>query len=165
MQLATQRRKKISKRGLELIKFFEGLELTAYLCPAKVPTIGYGHTGSDVTRDDVDKKTITEKEAERLLKQDLRVFEDAVNRNVKVPLNQNEFDALVSWTYNLGETNLINSTMLDELNEGKYELVPSEMMKWVKAGKPKKTLKGLVNRRRAEGLLFMGKDWRDFKDE
>ena len=83
---------------------------------------------------------------------------DYVNEYVSVPLNQSQFDALCSWVYNLGPANLKTSTMLRVLNEGKYELVPSEMKKWCKAGG--KVLEGLQRRRLAESMLFEGNgDW------
>ena len=83
--------------------------------------------------------------------------ENYVNDNVIVELNQSQFDALVAWTFNLGVGNLRQSTMLRKLNEGDYQSVPSEMNRWNKAGG--KTLDGLIRRRKAEGLLFEGKEW------
>jgi lysozyme len=138
----------ISDSGIQLIKQFEGLELKAYHCGANVLTIGYGHTGAELT----ESTTITPEQAEDLLRKDIERFEEAVNRHVKVPLNQNQFDALVSWTYNLGETNLRNSTMLKELNAENYDAVPAEMQRWIKAGG--KVVFGLVRRRAKEAQLF-----------
>lgn len=142
----------ISEHGLSLIKKFEGFKVTAYLCPAGIPTIGYGHTGSDVTKSDVGVKTISEKEASDLLRQDVKKAEDAVNRKVLVPISQNQYDALISFTYNLGESNLASSTLLRLLNQGDYEGAQKEFVKWNKAGG--KPLLGLTKRREAEAALF-----------
>ena len=84
-------------------------------------------------------------------------YEVYVNDLVTVPINQSQFDALVSWVYNLGPANLKNSTMLKKLNAGEYEEVPSQMKKWNKANG--KVLEGLIRRRAAESLLFEGKEW------
>jgi lysozyme len=143
---------KCSQEGLELIKKFEGCRLEAYRCSANVLTIGYGHTGGVLETD-----VITQDVADKLLKEDIAKFEKYVNVNVAVELNQNQFDALVAWTFNLGVGNLRSSTMLKKLNESDYDSVPSEMRRWNKAGG--KTLDGLIRRRKAEGLLFEGKEW------
>lgn len=145
---------KISQEGLALIKKFEGCELKAYHCAAGVPTIGYGST-QGVTMD----MEITQEEADELLMDDVHKFEEAVTRAVKVPLKQNQYDALVSWTFNLGPSNLSSSTMLRVLNEGKYEEVPAQIKRWNKAGG--KVLQGLIRRREAEALLFEGKEWHE----
>lgn len=141
-----------SQEGLELIKKFEGCRLKAYKCSAGVLTIGYGHT-KGVKKDDV----CTQEEANNLLKEDISKFEKNVNDNVKVRLNQSQFDALVAWTFNLGVGNLRESTMLKELNNSKFDKVPSEIKRWNKAAG--KTLDGLVRRRQAESLLFESKEW------
>ena len=143
---------KISEEGISLIKRFEGCRLEAYKCSAEVLTIGYGHTGG-VKEDD----TITQEEADKLLKADVFKFEKNVEDNVKVELNQSQFDALVAWTFNLGVGNLRSSTMLQKLNNEDYTSVPSEMKRWNKAGG--KTLDGLIRRRNAEALLFQSKEW------
>jgi lysozyme len=140
---------KTGPKGLALIKDFEGCELKAYRCPAGILTIGYGSTGSHVKAGMV----ITEPQAEELLKKDLARFEKRVNDLVKVPLSQEQFDALVSFDFNTGA--LHKSTLLKKLNAGSYAAVPSELNKWVKAGG--KTLKGLVRRRAAEGQLWSTK--------
>lgn len=136
-----------------MIKQFEGLRLKSYTDAAGVLTIGYGHTSAAgnpiVTRG----LTITEAQAEKILATDLGQFEAAVERLVKVPLTDNQFSALVSFTYNVGVTSLTKSTLLKKLNKGDYEAVPSEMAKWVKAGG--KRLQGLANRRMAEGNLWI----------
>ncbi|WP_105405090.1 lysozyme [Neorhizobium sp. T7_12] len=141
----------INKASLDLIKSFEGLELTAYLCPANVPTIGYGTT-KGISRADVGKKTITLAEAERLLREDVQQFEAAVDRLVKVPLTENQRGALVSFTYNLGEGNFSKSTLLKRLNAGDLNGVAVSWPQWNKAGG--KVLAGLVKRRAAELRLF-----------
>ena len=141
-----------SEEGKSLLKKFEGCELKAYQCSANVWTIGYGHT-YDVKEGD----EINQDEAEQLLKEDLVEFEGYVNDWVMVPLEQNQFDALVCWTYNLGVGNLKSSTMLKELNNGNYDKVPSEMARWNKANG--QVLEGLERRRKAEGLLFQGGEW------
>jgi len=142
----------ISKEGIALIKKFEGCELEAYKCAAGVWTIGYGHT-----KDVKEKDSITKEDAESILVHELQQYCNDVDIAVKVDLKQNEFDALVSWTYNLGPTNLNSSTMLRVLNEGKHDDVPTQIKRWNKAGG--EVLKGLIRRRNAEALMFEGKDW------
>jgi lysozyme len=136
-----------SQNGIELIKEFEGCRQVAYQDSVGVWTIGYGHTKTAYEGQLVIKKT-----CERLLAEDLAEFEEYVDTLVKVPLTQNQFDALVSWTFNLGSGNLQESTMLRKLNEGDYGSVPAEMKRWNKAGG--EVLKGLVRRREAEAALF-----------
>ena len=143
---------KCSQEGLELIKKFEGCKLKSYKCPAGVWTIGYGHT-EDVKEGDI----VSPQEADKLLRADVFKFEEYVADNVMVNLTQNQFDALVAWTFNLGVGNLRNSTMLKKLNNTDYTSVPFEMKRWNKAGG--KTLDGLVRRRQAESLLFESKEW------
>jgi lysozyme len=143
---------KISAEGLSLIKKFEGCKLEAYLCPANVWTIAYGRT-KDVKEGD----TCTQEKAEEWLIEEMEEYEGYINDQVTVDLEQNQFDALVSWVYNLGPTNLSSSTMLKVLNEEKYNEVPNQIRRWNKAGG--KVLKGLIRRREAESLLFEGKDW------
>jgi lysozyme len=141
-----------SEEGASLIKKFEGCKLEAYQCAAGVWTIGYGHT-KEVSEGDV----ISQFEAEDLLTYDLQEFEGYVLDYVSVPMKQNEFDALVSWTFNLGSGNLRSSTLLKKLNDHKYKEVPTEIRRWNKAAG--KVLDGLVRRREAESLLFQGKEW------
>jgi lysozyme len=142
----------ISQEGISLIKKFEGCELEAYKCAAGVWTIGYGHT-KDVKEGD----SILKEDAESMLVHELQKYCNDVDIAVKVDLKQNEFDALVSWTYNLGPTNLNSSTMLRVLNEGKHDEVSAQMKRWNKASGQVK--QGLVRRREAEALMFEGKDW------
>ncbi|MGL5950289.1 MAG: lysozyme [Cetobacterium sp.] len=137
-----------SSVGINLIKKFEGLKLTAYRCPAGVPTIGYGTT-SNVKLG----TTITEEKAEDLLKKDLVRFETAVKTVVRVKLNQNQFDALVSFSYNVGTGALQSSTLLKKLNQGDYKGASEEFQKWNRAGG--KVLNGLIKRREAEKELFL----------
>ena len=136
-----------SQNGIDLIKHFEGCELYAYKCPAGVWTIGYGHT-----KDVEPGMQITEDDAHNMLVEELNEYETYVNTLVSVPLNQNQFDALVSWVYNLGGGNLKASTLLKVLNSGDYEGVPAQIMRWNKAGG--KVLEGLTRRRQAEADLF-----------
>lgn len=146
---------KISSTGVDLIKHFESCKLTAYQDSVGIWTIGWGHTGS-VKKGDI----WTQGEADNILLNDLDKFEGYVNQYVKVPLTQNQFDALVSWTFNLGPGNLKSSTMLTKLNEKKYDEVPSQMKRWNKAGG--KVLRGLERRRNAEAAMFSGEDWKEY---
>ena len=136
---------KTSQAGIDLIKEFEGFRCDAYLCPAGVWTIGYGHTVGVKPGDYVSRER-----GEEMLREDLRYYEDAVNDLVTVSLSQNEFDALVSFTYNLGVGALGESTLRKRLNTGepKCPVFQQELPKWVKAGN--ETLPGLVRRREAE---------------
>ena len=142
-----------SQEGIELIKKFEGCELSPYVCSGGVLTIGYGHTGSDVA----EGQEITQECAEQLLKEDLEKFENYVKDMVDPELKQCQFDAWVAWTYNLGPTNLSTSTLLKRLNTNEFDDVPYQMKRWNKAGG--KVLDGLVRRREAESLLFKGEPW------
>lgn len=143
---------KISEEGKALIKKFEGCELEAYKCPAGVWTIGFGFT-KDVKEGDV----WSQSHAEEMLDIELEEYEEYVTDLVDVPLNENQFSSLVAWCYNLGPTNLVQSTLLSKLNAGLYEDVPHEIKRWNKANG--EVLEGLVRRREAEALLFEGKDW------
>lgn len=139
---------KIGKAGLDLIKDFEGLKLRAYLCPAGILTIGYGSTGPHVTAG----KVITEAQAVELLKDDLDRFEKAVTRLVTVPLTQNQYDALVSFAFNVGISALERSTLLKRVNARLFDQAAAEFAKWNRAaGRP---LAGLTRRRAAEAALF-----------
>ena len=141
-----------SGEGISLIKKFEGCELEAYQCSANVWTIGYGHTRG-VNEGD----SCTQQDAENMLVDDLQEFEGYVNELVDSDLTQSQFDALVAWTYNLGPTNLKDSTLLKRLNENDFADVPHQIKRWNKAGG--KVLDGLVRRREAEALLFQGEAW------
>ena len=155
LKRGTSYRRKIlntSAEGLALIKKFEGCELEAYQCSAGVWTIGYGHT-----KDVVQGMTISKEEAEQMLIDELHEYESYINEYVTAALSQNQFDALVSWVYNLGPANLKASTMLKVLNAKEYEDVPAQMKRWNKAGG--KVLEGLIRRREAEACLFKGVEW------
>ena len=145
---------KVSDEGLSLIKHFEGCELKAYRCAANVLTIGYGTT-KNVTED----MEITQEEAESLLQEEMHEYEGYINDMVKVPLEQHQFDSMVSWVFNLGSGNLFSSTLLKKLNNSEYDEVPEQIKRWNKAGG--KVLEGLVKRREAEALLFLGKSWNE----
>jgi lysozyme len=139
---------KTSINGLNLIKNFEGLRRQAYKCPAGIWTIGYGHT-TDVNVGDV----ITEMQAISLLSQDVAESERAVNQYVHVPLTQNQFDALVSFVFNLGVGDFRSSTLLKKINAGDDDGAAQEFGRWIHVDG--KTLPGLVRRREAERVLFL----------
>ncbi|MEJ8673256.1 lysozyme [Chromobacterium amazonense] len=138
-----------SSNGIQLIQQFEGLRLTAYQDSVDVWTIGYGHTGPDVRAG----LSISDSQATQLLSQDLRRFEQGVSNLVKVAINQNQFDALISFSYNLGLGNLQSSTLLRLLNQGDYRGAAGQFPLWDKAGG--KVLPGLQKRRQAEQALFL----------
>lgn len=138
----------ISKTGLELIKSFEGCGLVAYKCPAGVWTIGYGHTGGVKPG-----MEINQAQATVMLKRDMRSYEATVNKYVTVEINQNQFDALVSFTYNCGGNALRKSTLLKLLNQGKIKEAADQFDLWNRGGG--KVLPGLVRRRTAEKKLFL----------
>lgn len=142
---------KTSSAGIALIKKFEGFSPVPYTCPAGKPTIGYGH----VIKPGETFTTLHEHQADALLKRDLANREQAVTLLVKVPLTQGQFDALVSFVYNLGVPALKTSTLLKRLNQGKYDQAADNFQRWVFVGKTK--LKGLENRRAAEWALFTSK--------
>jgi lysozyme len=147
-----------SEQGLNLIKKFEGLAkvepdgmIVPYRCPANVLTIGHGRAHG------VKKNMrITKEEAENFLKEDLRTFEAEIKNMVNVPLTQYQFDALVSFVFNLGAANFKSSTLLKKLNAGDYAAVPAQLMRWNKArvGGKLQPLTGLTRRRTAEAALF-----------
>lgn len=140
----------INSAGLALIKEYEGLRLEAYLCPAGIPTLGYGHVKGVYMGD-----TCSQHQADAWLETDLMDAEKAVCDLVKVPLTDNQFAALVSFTFNLGREALAKSTLLRKLNEGGYDLVPPCLKSWVFAGG--KVQQGLVKRRNAEAVLWVMK--------
>lgn len=143
---------KLSKNGLNLIASFEGCVLNAYRDPAGFLTIGYGHlikSGDGFT----DKSKITQSQALQLFQSDLKQFEDCVNKSVNVPLTQNQFDSLVSLSFNIGCYAFRRSTLLKLLNQGLYLESSNQFLKWTFAGG--KILTGLVNRRKLERDLFL----------
>ncbi len=139
--------RRTNERGIALIKEFEGLHLTPYLCPGGVWTIGYGHTRTVHIG-----QVITENEADFLLDEDLQLFERAVARLVTVSLNDNQFSALVCFTFNVGAGNLEKSELLFLLNRGWYDQVPIQLLRWNRA--KNEILGGLTRRRAAEGKLW-----------
>jgi lysozyme len=136
-----------SQKGLDLIKRYEGLSLKAYRCPAGILTIGYGHT-SEVKKGQV----ITHEVAELLLRKDIQKCENTIKQSVKVNINQNQFDSLVSLCYNIGNGGIRNSNLLKLLNKGDYKGASAQFLVWDKV--KGKTVKGLTNRRLAERELF-----------
>ena len=142
-----------SEKGIALIKQFEGCKLTAYQDSVGVWTIGYGWTQPVDGKPIRAGMTIKQETAERLLKTGLVSYESDVSRLVKVGLTQGQFDALVSFTYNLGARSLSTSTLLRKLNAGDYAAAADEFLRWNKAGG--KVLNGLTRRREAERALFL----------
>lgn len=141
---------KTSTNGIDLICSFEGLRLKAYDDGVGVWTIGYGTTvinGRKVKKGD----TCTAEQAKSYMAQDLMQFESAVNQ-VKVPLNQNQYDALVSLTYNIGVSAFLGSTLLKKLNAKDYKGAAEQFPRWNRAGG--KVMRGLTNRRAKERKLF-----------
>lgn len=143
-----------SNNGINLIKRFEGLRLSSYICAAGYPTIGYGHV---IKRGEDFSAGIDEARAVELLRGDVQASERAVRRLINVTLNQNQFDALVSFTFNLGAGALQRSTLRQKLNRGEYHQAAPEFNKWVFANGRK--LRGLQLRRKAEVELFMRLPW------
>ena len=143
---------KTSAEGVALIKKFEGCKLNSYLCSGDVWTFGYGHT-----RGVKEGSSCTQEQADEMLVDDLFEFEKYVHKYVNVPLDQNQFDALVAWTFNLGPTNLRESTLLKRVNEERFSDVPTEIRRWNRASG--EVVQGLVRRRAAEALLWQGQEW------
>lgn len=141
---------KTSKNGIELIKKYEGCKLAAYQCPAKIWTIGFGHTKNVKEHD-----KITQEIAEQLLINDLQEPENAINAYCRHALTQNQFDALVSFIFNLGSGAFRSSTLLKRLNANQINLAALEFDKWTRGGG--KVLDGLVKRRADEKALFLKK--------
>lgn len=143
----------ISKAGINLIAQFEGLRLKAYKDVVGIPTIGYGHI-KGVKMGDV----ITKEQALDMLHEEVNEYSDAVDKYVKVPLTQQQFDVLVSFTYNMGIGAFKDSTLLRYLNMGMYEDAARQILRWIWAGG--RQIDGLVNRRNIEYKLFKN----DIKD-
>tara|TARA_R110002167_G_scaffold149751_1_gene343217 strand:- start:499 stop:972 length:474 start_codon:yes stop_codon:yes gene_type:complete len=138
---------KTSQSGLDHIKSYEGCKLKTYRCSGKVLTIGWGHT-KGVEED----QEITQKEADAFLVKDIEMVETHVDRLVKTDLEQHQWDAIVSWCFNLGCGNLRASTMLQVINSGDLDKVSEQIIRWDKVGK--KAVAGLTRRRKAEADLF-----------
>ena len=145
---------KISQKGVDLIKQFEGCKLVSYkpVPTEKYYTIGYGHYGADVSKDMV----ISQECAEALLRSDVKPIEDTLNK-MGINFRQEQFDSLVSWCYNLGLGNFNSSTMKKYIQQGKSDIdITDQLVKWVNsAGKP---LLGLKRRRVAEANNWLGKE-------
>lgn len=148
--------KRTNQNGLLLIKSFEGLRLKAYRDAVGIWTIGYG-----TTRGVQPNMEITEAQAEAFLQEDLARFEEAINSAVEAPINDNQFAALVSFTYNVGSGALRSSTLLRLLNAKEHvRAIADQFPRWNKAGG--RALAGLTRRRNAERALFLGEDFREF---
>lgn len=147
----------VSQKGIELVKRYEGFISKTYLCPAGYKTIGFGHRTDEMT-------TITEPEAENLLRRDLNKFASKISFSLeqdKIKVNQNQFDALCSFAFNLGYSALVFSTLWKKLKAGDFDGASDEFLKWVyitktvNGEKVKLRLKGLETRRNAERDLFL----------
>jgi len=154
----------MSENGLSLLQQWEGFKLQVYKDSAGLPTIGVGHL---ITKAEQAAGTITingvavqyaggltDQQVLDLLAQDVQPAENAVNGGVKVPLNQNQFDALVSFTFNVGAGAFQSSTLLKLLNQQQYDDVPAQLLRWTRAGG--QVVQGLVNRRNNEIKLWNG---------
>ena len=145
---------KLSQKGLELIKSFEGLSLKPYVCAGGINTIGYGNTyytnGKKVTLQD---KPITKEQAEELIKHSLSTYEKAVDSFCRDDISQSQFDALVSFAYNLGTGALQKSTLIKKVNANPKDVtIADEFLRWNKANG--KVIAGLTRRRQAEANLY-----------
>lgn len=142
----------ITKKGLQLVMQYEGLSREIYVCPAGYPTIGYGHV---VRTEEVAQYAdgVTKAQAEAILRADLRIAEAAVVRLITTPLTDAQFDALVSFTFNLGAGALQRSSLRQKVNRGEHNAVPAEFMRWVWAGG--RRLEGLARRRKAEAERYL----------
>jgi lysozyme len=145
---------KLNARGYDLIKQYEGYSDRPYLCPAGIPTIGFGNTyypnGTKVKLTD---KQITREYANEMLQFVADNFAKEVSKSIKSIISQNQLNALTSFAYNLGMTNFINSTLLKKVNANPHDpMIKEEFLKWNKSNG--KILQGLINRRRAESNLY-----------
>ena len=147
----------VSQKCIDLVKRYEGFVSKTYVCPAGYKTIGFGHRTDEMT-------TITEPEAENLLRRDLNKFASKITYSLeqdKIKVNQNQFDALCSFAFNLGYSALVFSTLWKKLKAGDYTGASNEFLKWVYITKTvnnervKIRLKGLETRRNAERDLFL----------
>lgn len=144
---------KLNKKGIDLLHQFEGLRLEAYLCPAKVPTIGYGNTYYEDGKKVKIGDKITEERADQLFLMIAEDFSKAIRPFIKSSLSENQFSALVCFAYNVGVANLKKSTLLTKVNANKDDkTIRDEFMKWDRANG--KVLAGLTRRRRAEADLY-----------
>ena len=144
---------KVSAEGLEHITKWEGLMLKRYICPAGKPTIGVGH----VILPGENYQEITKEQAIEILAKDVERFEKAVKKHITVSLNQNQFDALVSFIFNTGEGGIINTGVQKAVNSSDFASVPAKLEEWSKfrVNGVMKVNKGLLNRRKSEAQLFI----------
>lgn len=152
--------RQISQKGIDLIKQLEGCKLTAYLDVAGVPTIGYGHTQT-VSDDDVKhKRTISQEDADDFLRADLAYFVGKLDAYLPATLTQNQFDALVSFAYNIGFGSFRGSTLLRKLKSGDIAGAADQFLRWnrVSVRGVSVVIPGLTNRRRAERALFLSNE-------
>lgn len=147
----------INHSGLKLITFFEGCELICYDDGVGVLTIGYGHT-----KGVFEGMSITQTEAESFLREDLEKFETVVEELVQIPINSDQFSALVAFSFNVGPQALADSTLLRLLNAGDIQMAANEFPRWNKAGG--QPLLGLTRRRKAEQALFLSQPWESFSN-
>jgi lysozyme len=141
-------------KNIDIIVQFEGFEGKPYTCSGGADTIGFGSTRyADGTKVKLSDKPITKDEAMELLMATLGTYEQAIHKNVIAPINQNQFDALVSFVYNVGAGNFAKSTLLKKLNKADYQGAGDEFLRWNRAGG--KVLNGLIRRRDAERALFL----------
>lgn len=140
----------ISQKGLDLIKKFEGFSNKEYICPAGKATIGYGHV---ILADEHFQEPMTRREAENLLKKDLEPRQKSLNSFLKVNINQNQFDALMSLIYNIGVGNFQKSTLLKFVNDRLFDKVPNQFIRWCYISGEKST--GLITRREEEIKLWL----------
>lgn len=150
----------INASGLEIIKHFEGLRTTAYQDSVGVWTIGYGHTSMAGPPTVYQGMTITEAEAESILKQDLEVFERGVSDGLTISTNSDQFSAMVSFTFNVGIGAYQDSTLLRKHNAGDFSGAADEFLRWVYAGG--EILPGLERRRNAERALYLSQDYSQY---
>lgn len=144
---------KISQKGIDLIKEFEGFSAKMYKDAVGLPTIGYGTLIDTKEENYLKTKIITKQEAEQLLRKDVEIFESSVNKMITSKINQNQYDAIVCFVYNLGANNFRKSTLLKKININPNDkTIRDEFMKWNKAGGM--ILKGLTRRRKAEADLY-----------
>jgi lysozyme len=153
---------KVGTKGIKLIEKYEGCKLEAYKCPAGVWTIGIGHTGTVLGKKVKEGMKITYSHAIKILNTDLKKFETYVNQYVQVPVTQNQFDALMSFCFNVGPGNLKKSTLLKKLNKKDYIGASAEFLKWNKGDVDGSgdlvVISGLTKRRQAEQKLFNTKE-------
>lgn len=143
---------RVNEAGLALIRAYEGFRAKAYRCPAGILTIGYGHTSMAGPPDVRVGMTVSKKQAEDILAADVAIFASEISRFIKADLNDNQFAALVSFSYNVGVGAFRSSSVLAAVNRSDFDSVPRRLNLWVKAGG--RVLPGLVKRRASEGQLF-----------